>query len=173
MIAINLGLKIGKYLTLLIVLLMSLSSFKTLAQTISKKLPEPKFYVLGIKQSGFPKYDGNWDDSTSVKKYGLVVESWINSHEAEKNKLIQQKQSKVSIDYTFFKTLNEDEKTKFKNVSKQIGYALEPQKKQLIKEFNLLNPIVKGGKKNFYNDAEQVYFMHEDDVLFLKKKIRN
>ena len=78
-----------------------------------------------------------------------------------------------TIDQFFFKSLTPDEKLKFKEISKQLSYALKPQKESLIKEFEKRNPNTKGSKKNFYLDAEQIYFLHEDNLTSLKKVIRN
>ena len=164
-------LKRKQHLFLLLVFI--LYSTATRAQIISKSLPEPKFYVLGIKENGFPKYEGNWEDSSLVKVYGTQVQKWLLKNEQYKKEHSASKKANVVIDHFFFKSLDTDEKAKFKIVSKQMGYALDAQKRVLKNDFDKSFPKNKGNVKNFYRDAEQVYFLHEENLLLLKKAIKN
>jgi hypothetical protein len=158
---------------LILLLVFIFNSIAIRAQVISKSLPEPKFYVLGVNLNGFPKFEGNWEDSISVKVYGVQVQKWLLENDRYKKEHFVSKKANVVVDHSFFKSLDTEEKAKFKIVSKQMSYALDTQKKILIKEFEKSNPRTKGKIKNFYRDAEQVYFLHEENLVSLKKAIKN
>ncbi len=158
---------------LILLLLFIFYTIATKAQVISKSLPEPKFYVLGVKFNGFPKFDGNWEDSSLVKDYGAQVQKWLMENERYKKEHFASKKANVVIDHFFLKSLDTDEKAKFKIVSKQMGYALDAQKRVLKNDFDKSFPKTKGSAKNFYRDAEQVYFLHEENLILFKKAIKN
>lgn len=143
------------------------------AQSIAKQLPEPKFYILGISDKSFPKYSGSWEDSLTLQTYSIKVMQWISLHSDLVQKLKLQKTAQVMIDHIFFKSLNIDERAVFKSVSKQMSYVLKPQKLKMLSDFEKVNTKTKDAKKDFYKDAEQVYFLHQEDLLLLKRKIKS
>jgi hypothetical protein len=158
---------------LILLLVFIFYSIAIRAQVISKSLPEPKFYVLGVNLNDFPKFEGNWEDSSFVKVYGAQVQKWLLENEQYKKEHSASKKANVVIDHFFFKSLDTDEKAKFKIVSKQMGYALDAQKRVLKNDFDKSYPKNKGNVKNFYRDAEQVYFLHEENLILLKRAIKN
>lgn len=145
--------------------------FNLAAQVNKGKLARPKFWVLGVNEKDFPKFSGSWEDSIALKKYGDKVEQWLQSNPAFRKENLLKKKANVAIDHVFFTSLNVDERARFKMVSKQMSYALLPQKNHLMREFD--RSKTKENNMSFVNDAEQVYFLHYDNVLQLKKVIRN
>jgi hypothetical protein len=159
----------------LLVILVNLNfifSFSS-AQIITKQLPEPKFYVFGISEKNFPKYEGNWEDTSSLKIYSFKVTEWLAKNKDYSKTIVKNKKTKIAIDYLFYKSLSASEKDAFKKVSKLMSYALLPQKQMLFKDFEAKNPNKKGNSKEFYNDSEQIYFLHEENLIMLKNRIRN
>lgn len=155
----------------LILLFLIQNYSKATAQVVAKQLPQPRFYIFGVKVDGFPRYNGNWNDSISLKKYGVLVIKWIEQNE-KLVKSIEINKTNAIIDHHFFKGLNHEEKLEFKNVSKQMAYVLAPQKQRMLTEFQKNNSKIKGENKDFNSDIEQCYFLHQDDLIDLKKKIK-
>ena len=142
------------------------------AQTVAKQLPEPKFYILGINDKSFPKFNGSWDDSLALQSYSIKVMDWLSSHHDLVQNLKQTKSTQVMIDHLFFKSLTIDQRAVFKRVSKQMSYVLMPQKLKMLTQFEKENPKTKDSQKDFYKDAEQIYFLNQEDLLLLKRKIK-
>ncbi len=158
---------------IILLLVFILYSTSIQAQVISKSLPQPKFFVLGVRLNDFPKFEGNWQDSSMVKVYGAQVQKWLLENERFKKEYFVSKKANVVIDHFFFKSLSADEKAKFKIISKQMGYALDAQKRALKNDFDKSFPKTKGNEKDFYRDAEQVYFLHEENLILFLKAIKN
>ena len=136
---------------------------------MSKTLPQPQFSVSGLVNYEFPKLEGSWEDTLALINYGKAINRWLSFH----NKVdeITSSNAEKTINTALFKSLSAEQKARFKEVAKTLSYIIIGQKEILMKEyFNKNN----GNKSNaaFYNEVEQNYFIHENDLEYLLKRIK-
>ena len=148
-------------------------SQSVMAQTyMSKSLPKPQFYILGVAEKGFPSFNGDWSDSLNFAKYGNSIMSWINSNPEKWNSILESKNEYTQFNYLDFEKLDSEQKLKFKILSKQLAQPLTPQKENLMKVFYKKHPYGKTTNKlDFTNDTEQVYLLNIAEVYSLKSKL--
>ncbi len=72
--------------------------------TISKSLPQPQFYVIGLEQNNFPKLIGNWSDTIALKKYGKEIDAWLVKNISSKDQatFFKKKNTFNQINTVFF-----------------------------------------------------------------------
>lgn len=136
---------------------------------ITKSLPKPTFFVLGALDTKFPKMQGNWDDTLALKEYGKSVDQWLQSNPQNLQEL-KITTSKNQINSDFFKTLNEQEKIKFKEIAQKLAYIISGQKNILLNDYFSKYPTK--SKSDFYNEVEQIYLIHQVDLNYLIKLIK-
>ena len=140
---------------------------------ISKTLPQPKFYLIGVDDPMFPIYGGNYDDTIQMAAYGLTMQIWLNRNMDYYESKLSNPTGAETFTYLDFANLDNDGRAIFKIIASQYAPALREQKKVLIKKFNSENPIVKGSPaKTFPNDAIQVYLMNKKEIEWLKFKLK-
>ncbi len=144
------------------------------AQTsFSKSLPQPQFFVIGLEQNNFPKLIGNWNDTVALKNYGNEIDVWLAKYILSKDQAIEfkNKYTHNQINTVFFKSLDEIEKAKFKEVASSLSYIIIGQKNKMMEEyFNHQNGTK--NTKDFYDEVEQIYFIHQSDLNTLMKRIK-
>jgi hypothetical protein len=140
--------------------------------TFSKSLPQPQFFVIGLEQNNFPKLNGNWNDTVALKKYRNEIDVWLAKNILSKNQAVEfkKKYAHNQINTVFFKSLNDREKTKFKEVAKLLSYIIIGQKNKMMEEYFYQNS--NKNKKDFYDEVEQIYFIHQNDLNAPMKKIK-
>lgn len=153
---------------------MNLLSLNLFGQAIqSKTLPHPQFYLIGLEKKEFPKLNGEWNDTVALIKYGKEIDNWIQKNITTNQQINELKKvdSGAQINSMFFKSLNEEEKARFKEVAKLLSYIIVGQKNKLMTDyFNHHNH--QKSKKDFYDEVEQIYFIQQDDLNTLFKMIK-
>lgn len=164
----------SKWIFICSLLLIVFLNLRTSAQPIiSKSLPKPKFFVLGISLSNFPKLEGSWEDTLAMLNYGKKIDLWLKANPTQLDSVskIDIRQFKNQINTELFNNLNDDEKLKFKRVANKLSYIIIGQKEILLEEYYLKHQ----GKKNrvdFYNEIVQIYFINQVDLNYLSKQIK-
>ena len=131
----------------------------------SKNLPEPKFFVIGIQEHQFPKFYDDWHDTIALINYSKQIDNWLNMHQSQIVEFESYKlnPTKCKINAQFFKSLNENQKVKFKEVAFYMAYMIYGQKAKLLKTYfdaSSKNKTI----RNFYEEAVQVYYIHQDNL---------
>ena len=141
--------------------------------TLSKSLPQPKFYVLGINESDFPKLNGNWEDTMAMLEYGKNIDNWLQSNVSIKERIIASKNNNDlnQFNTAFFKSLNDEQKIRFKETAKKLSYIIIGQKEILMDNY-FSSHIDKKQKVDFYNEVEQIYVIHQADLNYILKIIK-
>ena len=134
---------------------------------MSKALPQPKFYLIGVEDISFPVSPKNYDDTILVFSYGLSIEKWIEQHTDFYKQKLQNPIANVIYTYQDFAQLTNDQRAVFKKIIKQITLAIRIQQIKLQKDFEIKFPSDKGIKHDFTNEATQVYFINKKDVEHL------
>ncbi len=150
------------------VFLLGLICFSSDAQVqMSKALPQPKFYLIGVEDFSFPIPPVTIDDSSMVIAYGLSIEKWIEYHSDFYKQKLQNPTANVLFTYLDFAKLSSEQKSVFKKIIKELSPVLRPQRTKLLNEFNKQYPDSKGVEPDFINDAIQVYFLNKIDLEHL------
>lgn len=134
----------------------------------SKKLPEPQFNVIGIIEFQFPKYKGEWNDTLALIQYGKSVDNWLISHQSFINEISVSNLERFpnKIDTKFFKSLNESQKLKFKEVAASLSFVIKGQKDKLMNDY--FNAVTDPkSRKDFYENVTQIYFVHAENIDYL------
>jgi hypothetical protein len=142
--------------------------------TVTKQLPQPKFFVLGLSNDNFPKLNGSWEDTLELIQYGKEIDLWLraNSEKIELLKRLKNNTSANQINTDFFKSLNNLQTLKFKEIANKLSYVIVGQKKFLLNEYFSKNKNQKS-KIDFYNEVEQIYFINQKDLDFLFNQIKS
>ncbi len=116
---------------------------------------------------------GNWSDTLALKNYGNEIDAWLVKNILSKDQanVFKNKNTYNQINTVFFKSLSDQEKTKFKEVAKQLSYIIIGQKKKMMEEYFNHQNVTKN-TKDFYDEVEQIYFIHQNDLNTLMKKIK-
>lgn len=138
----------------------------------SKTLPQPRFFVLGLDADNFPKLNGDWSDTLALNSYGIEIDHWMqkNMPGIEQAREIKSKDNGLQINSTLFKSLNDDEKTRFKEVAKLLSFIIKGQKNKMMIEY--FRDDKEKSKQDFYQEIEQIYFIHKSDLSTLFKMIK-
>lgn len=134
----------------------------------SKKLPHPEFYVIGIVENQFPKFEGNWNDTNSLKQHGNQIDEWIkaNPNKVKDFAVLISNPERCKINKKLFESLNVNQKTKFKEASVTLSYLIFGQKQILLNSY-FSKASKERTKNDFYEDVTQVYCIHLDNLNYL------
>jgi hypothetical protein len=167
--------KFLRFWTTCLVLFFFFISLSSFAQpTVTKSLPKPKFFVIGITETQFPKLIGSWDDTLALTEYGKQIDYWLQSN-ATQVEILKKSKSNGSgnqINSDLFKSLNEEKKLIFKEIAHKLSYIISGQKTDLLNDYFSKHKSQKS-KIDFYNEVEQIYFINQKDLDFLIKQIKS
>ena len=122
-----------------------------------------------MSANSFPKYLGSLNDTNALKAYGKQIDLWLKNNPQNRAMAIANEGNLKQINTEFFKSLTTEEKAKFKEAAFLLSFVLKGQKDKLIEDFNKNK---QSKEKNFVDEAEQVYVIHEKVVNDLIKMIK-
>lgn len=140
---------------------------------MSKSLPKPNFFVLGVTKHDFPKMEGSWDDTLAMLAHGKEIDNYFKAHPAELDSLKKAPVTdfKSQINTNLFDSLNTTQKQYFKAVAFKLSFIIIGQKKTMMQEY-FSKQQDKKNKLDFYNDVTQIYFINQADLDYLFKQIK-